>query len=113
MKTVLVIDSDAHLRKLISQWLAEAGWRVLEIDDGERIVEFVQRRKYVRRPSPALGRALAMAMPNGTHAQSEWSNADRSRQDLNAAFAPVGSNSDPRGDAAIDFLRRFRRKCEQ
>ena len=39
MKTVLVIDSDAHLRKLISQWLAEAGWRVLEIDDGERGIQ--------------------------------------------------------------------------
>jgi phosphoribosyl 1,2-cyclic phosphodiesterase/ActR/RegA family two-component response regulator len=39
MKTVLVIDSDAPLRRLISQWLAEAGWRVLEIDDGERGIQ--------------------------------------------------------------------------
>lgn len=35
MKTVLVIDDDAGFRKLVSQWLAGAGWRVLEAGDGE------------------------------------------------------------------------------
>src|SRR5436190_3074798 len=35
MKTVLVIDDDIGFRKLVSQWLSGAGWRVLETGDGE------------------------------------------------------------------------------
>ena len=34
MKTVLVVDDDASFRQLISKWLGNAGWRVLEAGDG-------------------------------------------------------------------------------
>ena len=35
MKTVLVIDDDADFRKQLSQWLAGAGWHVLEASEGK------------------------------------------------------------------------------
>ena len=35
MKTVLLIDDDHSFRDIISQWLAENGWRVLQAEDGE------------------------------------------------------------------------------
>jgi phosphoribosyl 1,2-cyclic phosphodiesterase/ActR/RegA family two-component response regulator len=35
MKTVLVIDDDASFRKLTTEWLGAAGWRVLEATDGK------------------------------------------------------------------------------
>ena len=35
MKTVLVIDDDESFRKLTTEWLGAAGWRVLEAADGK------------------------------------------------------------------------------
>ena len=35
MKTVLLIDDDSTFRDVISHWLTENGWRVLQAEDGE------------------------------------------------------------------------------
>ena len=43
MKTLVVIDSDALSRALISQCLAGKGWRVLEADNGESGIELVTK----------------------------------------------------------------------
>ena len=41
MKTIVVIDSDALSRALVSQCLAGKGWRVMEADNGEAGLELV------------------------------------------------------------------------
>ena len=35
MKTVLLIDDDPSFRDVLSEWLTETGWRVLQAEDGE------------------------------------------------------------------------------
>ena len=44
MKTLVVIDSDALSRALVSQCLAGKGWRVLEADNGESGIELVTKQ---------------------------------------------------------------------
>ena len=39
MKTVLVIDDDPSFRKLATEWLGSAGWRVLEAADGKEGIQ--------------------------------------------------------------------------
>ena len=41
MKTVLVIDDDANFRDVLNNWLAGAGWRVLEASDGDNGIQAV------------------------------------------------------------------------
>jgi phosphoribosyl 1,2-cyclic phosphodiesterase/ActR/RegA family two-component response regulator len=41
MKTVLVIDDDANFRDVLNNWLAGAGWRVLEASDGDDGIQAV------------------------------------------------------------------------
>ena len=45
MKTIVVIDSDAIARALVSQCLAGKGWRVLEADNGESGIELVTAQR--------------------------------------------------------------------
>ncbi len=40
MKSVLLIDSDADLRKQVYRWLLSSGWRVLEAADGEEGIAY-------------------------------------------------------------------------
>ena len=45
MKTIVVIDSDALSRALVSQCLTGKGWRVLEAEDGEAGLDLVTRHQ--------------------------------------------------------------------
>ena len=45
MKTIVVIDSDALSRALVSRCLAGRGWRVLEADNGEAGLELATKRQ--------------------------------------------------------------------
>jgi DNA-binding NtrC family response regulator len=96
MIEVLVVDDDALMRELLSEWLGEAGYRVRQAENGAMALQMLRNR-------PASLMITDMDMPGRNGAQT-LDEARRAQPGL-AVIAISGGARDPGRDWAATAIR--------